>query len=237
MIVLGIILAIIILLLLIPLGVDAAYLGGIFSLKAKIGPFRLKLLPKSGEPKAKKKRKPKKEKKPKKSKKDGAAPAEGKAKKKLPPIKKQDILEVLRTVLRMLDRFRRRLRLDVLELNYVSGGDDPYDAVMNYGCFNAALGTLDPLLRKVFRVGQEDIRSRVDFTAEKTTLDAGAVLSIRLGDILLIVFCALCAILKIALRIYRRIRAAAKAEKTAAKAAAKAAAQEEKQNSEAQKGI
>ena len=52
---------------LLPVGVDAAYADDVFSLAARIGPFRLRLLPKPPDQKPKKKKPPKpKKEKPKK---------------------------------------------------------------------------------------------------------------------------------------------------------------------------
>ena len=44
---------------LLPVGVDAAYANDVFSLAARIGPFRLRLLPKPPDAKPKKKKPPK----------------------------------------------------------------------------------------------------------------------------------------------------------------------------------
>ncbi len=228
MIALGIILLLIILLLILPVGADAAYTGGELALKVKIGPFRLGILP--AKKKAEGEKKPKKKPKVKKAKKAEAA-AEGKANKKSAKPKQKltfdDIMGIVRLGLEALGRFRRSISVDLLKLHITAAGSDPYSAVMNYGYINAAIGALLPLLHKVFKFKKEDYDSRIDFEAEKLGIDAHLVMSVRIGEILLIVICAAFGFLKWLLRRKRR-----------AKAEAKAAAAKEKitENSSAEKG-
>lgn len=96
---------------LLPVGVDAAYADEAFSLAARIGPFWLRLLPKppDAKPKKKKPQKPKKEKPKKKS--------------ASPDIR--TILVLAKLGLQALNRFRQRLRVQLLRLVFVSGAPDP----------------------------------------------------------------------------------------------------------------
>ncbi len=228
MIALGIIILIIVLLLILPVGADVGFMEGVFSLKIKIGPFRIAVLPaKSKEGGG---QKPKKEKKHKK-KKTAPAEAEAEGEKVAKPRQKltfDDIMGIVRLGLQALGRFRRSISVDLLMLHLVTAGPDPYSAVMNYGYFNAALGALLPLLHKCFRIKKEDYDSHIDFEAEKLQINVHAVLSVRIGEILLIVICAAVGFLKWLLRRRRR-----------AKAEAKAAAAKEKitETSSAEKGI
>ena len=123
---------------LLPVGVDAAYADDVFSLAARIGPFRLRLLP------------------------------------------------LAKLGLQALDRFRQRLRVQLLRLVFVSGASDPYDTALAFGYVNAALGALTPLAERALRIDERDIQTGVDFQAERPRIDARIVCTIRIGQIVII---------------------------------------------------
>ena len=139
---------------LLPVGVDAAYADDVFSLAARIGPFRLRLLPKPPDQKPKKKKPPK--------------PKKEKPKKRSAPPDIRTILALAKLGLQALDRFRQRLRVQLLRLVFVSGASDPYDTALAFGYVNAALGALTPLAERALRI------------------DARIVCTIRIGQIVII---------------------------------------------------
>ena len=217
-IILGVIVALLLLILLIPFGVDLGNEGGAFHLSAKIGALTIQLLPRK--PGAKKK--PKKEKKPKKKKEEPEQeeePEEQKPKKKRQlPFNRDEILELLRTVLKGIGKFGRAWRVDRFALHYIAGGDDPYDTAMTYGWVNTAFSSLAPLCRKRFRVKDCSVWTDVDFTADKTFLEGGIALTINLWRIFGAVNCILFGALKILIRNKRRLKKEKKAAKKAEKA-------------------
>ncbi len=202
---LWIILAIIILLLLLlPVGVDAAFLGGVFSLAVKAGPLKIRILPaKPKKPKKPKEKKPKK----KKDKKEGSA----KPKQKLTL---EDIKGIARLALKALSRLRRFLSIDVLELYLRVGGNDPYDTVKQYGAINAALGAALPYLHGAFKIKKQDIQTAIDFSEEKLSADAHIAATYQIWEILCIAFCALGSLIVWLVRRKKRARAEAKAQGT-----------------------
>ena len=217
MLALSIIAAVIILILITPVGADAAFGGdGPFSLKIVIGPLRLTLLPP----------KPKKEKKPKKPKEKKKKPADGENKPK-PKLALGDIFALAKIALAALGRFRRKLSLDVLTLHLIAGAPDPYDAVMQYNYLNTGLGVLWPLLNRAFNIRRRDVRTALDIGAEGLAAEGRVKATLRIGQILHIANCALYALIKWYLP--RR-----RAEKAADKAAA--AEKTETLNAEGQKG-
>ena len=151
---------------LLPVGVDAAYADGAFSLAARIGPARLHLLPKAPDAKPGKA----KTKKPKKK----------KAKKKSAPPDAQTLLKLAELGLQALDRLRQKLHV---RLVFVSGAPDPYDTALAFGCVNAALGALTPLAERTLCIDERDIQTGVDFDAERPRIDARIVCTIRIGQI------------------------------------------------------
>ena len=152
---------------LLPVGVDAAYADDVFSLAARIGPFRLRLLPKPPDAKPKKKKPPK--------------PKKEKPKKQSAPPDIRTLLALAKLGLQALDRFRQRLRLV-----FVSGAPDPYDTALAFGYVNAALGALTPLAERALRIDERDIQTGVDFQAEQPRIDARIVCTIRIGQIVVI---------------------------------------------------
>ena len=221
MIALGIIILIIVLLLLLPLGADAAYGQDGFKLKLKIGPAHMSIIP------SKEKKKNKKEKKPKKAKAEKAAKSSKKPSKPRQKLSFEDIMGIIRLALKALGRFRRSISVDLIKVHITTAGPDPYSAVMNCGYINAAIGAVLPLLHRVFKVKKEDYETGVDFDSDKLKLEGRVVLTVRVGEILLIALCAGIGFLK-----WRKGR------KARLKAEAQAAAANEKitENSSAEKG-
>lgn len=150
---------------LLPVGVDAAYAEGAFSLAARIGPARLHLLPKAPDAKPGKA-------KPKKPKKKKSAPPDA-----------QTLLKLAELGLQALDRLRQKLHVRLLRLVFVSGAPDPYDTALAFGCVNAALGALTPLAERTLCIDERDIQTGVDFDAERPRIDARIVCMIRVGQI------------------------------------------------------
>ena len=180
-----------------PLGVSAVYDEDGVLVRIIAGPIKIQVIPTSG-----KKKKPKKEaaakaeKKPKKTKKQqSATPAsdtpaskvsEPGAKKKGGPI--TDFLPLVKVLLKFLDGFRRKLRVNVLELKLIMAADDPCDLAINYGRAWAAVGNLMPSLERIFVIQRRNIEVECDFTADKTRVLARLDLTITLGRILGLTF-------------------------------------------------
>lgn len=180
----------------IPVGVDAAYLGGSFTLKVKIWLLRLQILP----------AKPKKPKKAKKSTaKDGkkhaggkdkapaakeAQTADGAEKPAQEPPKKtfltggvQEILDLARLAADTLGNLRRKLRMEELMLRVrFGGGDDAAKTAILYGRAWAVIGALLPCLERIFVIKKRDIGAELDYNVdEKMAVDAHMVLTITIG--------------------------------------------------------
>ena len=180
----------------IPVGVDAAYLGGSFTLKVKIWLLRLQLLP----------ARPKKPKKAKKSTaKDGKKHAGGKD--KAPAAKEaqtadgaekpaqatpkkalltggvQEILDLARLAADTLGNLRRKLRMEELMLRVrFGGGDDAAKTAILYGRAWAVIGALLPCLERIFVIKKRDIGAELDYNVdEKMAVDAHMVLTITIG--------------------------------------------------------
>lgn len=171
-----VIFAVLVLIGCIPVGVDARYgADGIF-LAAKIGPFRLQLLP----------QKPKKKKKKPAKQPPAVKPAEKKpAEKKQNPLLSggvDGLLQLLGLAFDTLGDLRRKLRVNALMLHVtVPGGDDPAKAAMNYGRAWAAIGALTPAVERLFVIKKRDIQPELNYNETQMKVDAHLVTTITIG--------------------------------------------------------
>ena len=99
-----------------------------------------------------------------------------------------DFLPLVKTLFDFLGDFRRKLRLDNLQLKLIMAGGAPYTLAMNYGKAWAAVGNLLPKLEQWFVIRKRDIEVECDFVATKTTVIAHLDLTITLGRLLAAVF-------------------------------------------------
>lgn len=168
--------------MLIPIGADIGYEGGELKVSAKVCGLALQILPKKQEGEAK----PKKEKKPKRIKKKRPKPPgeEAKKKKKALSLNRDEILQLVKTVLSRFGKFGRKFQVDRFLLRYTAAGTDPCDTATAFAYVNAALSSLAPVCRKRFQVKDCQVSTDIDFLAEKTRIDFGLALSIRIGQIL-----------------------------------------------------
>ena len=186
-------LGILTLLAVLPLGVSVRYDEDGAVVKLIAGPVKITLFPRP-----KKDKKPKKEKntnkqpdqdpQPKPAKQEATAQLDEEKTGEKQPAKKggpiTDFLPLVRIALDMLGAFRRRLRVNNLELKLVMAADDPCDLAVNYGRAWAAVGNLMPRLERVLAIKKRNIEVECDFETAKTLVTARLDLTITLGRIL-----------------------------------------------------
>ena len=178
----------------IPVGVDARYSADGVFLTAKLGPFRLQLLPQ------KPKKKPQKRKPQQKQPKKTPAKAEPQEKKPNPLLSGgvDGLMQLLDLAFDTLGDLRRKLRVNELTLYVLIGGaDDPAKAAMGYGRAWAAIGAITPSLERLFVIKKRDIRPVLDYTISNTQIDAHLVTTITIGRSLALVLRAGIRFLKI----------------------------------------
>ena len=195
-------LAVLILLAVLPLGVSVLYDSEGPLVRVIAGPLKIKVFPL---PKKQKKEKKKKAKKtdPKieaKKAEEAALPKSPQppapVKEKKPKEKKggswKDFIPFVKLGLNFLGDFRRKLRLNNLELKLVLASSDPCDLAVNYGKTWAAVGNLLPALERWFVIKKRNVEVECDFTASETLVTARLDISITLGRLLSLV--AVCAV-------------------------------------------
>ena len=192
------------LLAILPLGASVKYDEDGSLVKIIAGPVRIKVFPAK-----------KKDKSPKEAEKKAEKKAPEPAPKSEPPMtlpreelpqKKEkkkkggsvlDFLPLVRLAFDFLGDFRRKLRLNRLELKVTLAGDDPCDLALNYGRAWEALGNLMPKLEKWFVIKKRDLDVQCDFTASETVIYARLDITITLGRLLsLVVVYAVRALIK-----------------------------------------
>ena len=183
-IILGVLLLVFTAVLLTPVQVRAVYEKGGLTVRVRYSLIKLQLFPlekKEPKPEKKKKSKPEKE-KPEKKKKPKAK------------INRQQILytlEKLPPVLgKALRRVGRRVIFSPLKASLLVAGTDPADTAQLYGQLAAALASGLPVLQKVVRIREQDIRLYLDFAGEQMDCAADVGVSIRPWDALVIAVCA-----------------------------------------------
>ena len=172
-------LGILILLAVLPLGVSVCYDSNGPLVRIIAGPLRLQVFPakkRSKTKKPKEKRITTPQKKPaKQPPKDGGEQKGGSV---------TDFLPLVQVVLDFLGDFRRKLRVNRLELNVVMAGGDPCDLAVNYGKAWAALGNLWPRLEEWLVIKKRDVRIQCDFEGSDTLITARLDATITLGRVM-----------------------------------------------------
>lgn len=187
-------LGILVLLAVLPLGVSVNYDSDGPLVKIIAGPIRLTVFPRRSKQKKETK---KEEKKPdpeqaKKAAEEAALPKPPQppkpVKEKKPKEKKggslTDFIPFVRLGLNFLGDFRRKLRLNNLELKLVLASTDPCDLAVNYGKTWAAVGNLMTALERWFVIKKRNVEVECDFTASQTLVTARLDISITLGRLI-----------------------------------------------------
>ena len=182
-------LGVLILLAVLPMGVSVKYNAAGALVRLILGPIKITLFPRP--------KKEKKEKKKKESAKKQEQPSKDLPQNPKPPAKPKeekskeekggswtDFLPLVQEARRFLGDFRRKLRVDVLEMKLIMAADDPCDLAVNYGRAWAAVGNLLPQLERLFVIKKRNIQVECDFTASKTLVIARLDLTITLGRLL-----------------------------------------------------
>lgn len=192
MIVLWIILAILVLIFLLPYGVDVGYLDQVFFLKVKAGPLRIRILPKkelspeeqaAAQKKKEEKAAAKQAKKEKKAKEKEAKETDKPPKKKksfLPKAGISDWLELVQKALQALGKIFGSFRTDYLCLHCIVGSPDPYDTATRFGYVSAAVDALLDEKNGLLKVRKQDVSLDMDFLSESMFVEGELVISAAL---------------------------------------------------------
>lgn len=167
-----------------PLGVSARYNAAGVLVQVIAGPVRVKVFPLK-----KKEKKQPAENKEEEPPQTGDASPQAEEKKSEPAGEKtpgswKKFLPLVQVALDFLGDFRRKLRVNRLEMKLILASDDPADLAINYGRAWAALGNLWPRLESLFVIRKRDVQVECDFVSEETRVFARMDMTIALGRLL-----------------------------------------------------
>ena len=183
--------------LLVPVGVEMSYVENKLSLAAKLSFYSYTLLPKKEKAEvsqvSEKKAEPeKKEKKPNKDKKKRG-------------LNFEEILEIVKKALKGLSKFGKLTVHDFM-LHYVAAGNDPYSTAMTYNYVNAALSGLAPCCACAFKLkGDVDVWTDIDFSREKMFIETRFSVTLRLVQVLHVAIVAGFGVLGVLIKNRRRL--------------------------------
>lgn len=212
-IILAVLITLIALILLIPVGADMRYEeDGVIRISAKVAGIRLQLLPKK-----KKAHKPEKPEEEKEEKPHPEKPEKEKKpkKKRALSLNTEEILELLKTVLRGFGRFGRKFRVERFRLHWIATGRDPYLTARIFSVVNAGLSELAPICSARFQCRDSSVWTDMDFARDDMFFEFGLTMTIRIGQVLTSGIGIAIGALKILLRSRRRAKREAKEEKAA----------------------
>lgn len=182
-------LGVLVFLALLPLGVSVRYNAEGPRVLVITGPVRLTVYPMKKKKKDKKQQTPPEpEKKPEEE--DLPKPPQPpKPEKKAEPKEEKggsltDFIPFVKLGLNFLGDFRRKLRVNVLDLKLILASSDPCDLAVNYGKTNAAVSNFLPHLDRWFVIKKRNVEVACDFTASETKVIARLDISITLGRLL-----------------------------------------------------
>ena len=161
-----IVLAVIVLLLLLPVGVHAVYSEDGFTADLLIGPFPMRVFPQK--PGKAEKKKEKKEEEP-EEKKTGSV---------------RELFQLVNIFIKMLPKIIKKVRINRLEVFYVSADADPYNAALRFGMAESGIGILTPILENHFKIGKLNLQSSVDFNLSEPEIYADGVTTASVGSVL-----------------------------------------------------
>lgn len=170
LLIIGCILLAVWLLCLVRIGGAMEYSAGGLTVRARLGPFSLRVFPL-------------REKKPKPHKKEKKKPDQPQE----PPEPKRGgdfalVREILPLAAEAAGRFKWKIRVDRIYLDFTSGASDPARAAMAFGYANAAIGMIWPLLEHNFNIRDRRIRTAVDFQLASPILYLYAVCTLTVGQ-------------------------------------------------------
>ena len=212
-IILAVIVGIVTLIMLIPIGADIRYEDGVVRVSAKAAWIKLQLIPKQKN--SQKEEKPKKERKKKEKPPQDQKEEPSPKKKREFPFNAEEILELLKTVLKKFGRFGKKFKVERFVLHWIAAGWEPYTIARVFSIVNAGLSQLSPICVERFHCKDSSVWTDIDFVRDDMFLEFGLTMTIRIGQIIGTGLGIAFGALKILLRSKRRRKAEAKEEKKA----------------------
>ena len=117
------------------------------------------------------------------------------------------VIKYMAEILELAAKVLRRPTIDVLEVKVRVGDPDPVNCALSYGRICASVGMILPIVENTFKVRHHDVDVICLFDESKTSADAEVALTLRVYEIIVLLFAAL----KLGYCIYSDINANKKA--------------------------
>lgn len=151
------------------LGVLVDYAAQGLRVRVRVGPLRIQAYPRPPKPDKPKKRRQKK-KEPDKPREEAGSLAQ--------------LKQYLPLIADAAGHLKRKIRIDSFSLEFTAAAADPASAALMFGGANAAVGMIWPLVEQNFNVKDRNIRTRVDFTAQRPELALSAAATLTAAQTL-----------------------------------------------------
>lgn len=174
-------------------GIHILWKSGMADLKVRIGAFHI-ALPMNEKHKTNKK---------------DTSTAMAAPKRKKPQMKRwiQSVLYHWMEVLELVSRILRSPNLDLLRIHIAVGGSDPETCAIEYGRYCAVFGAVLPVMTQLFSIRKQDINVTCCFEQPKTDMIAEAEATVRVYEILALLYSGLILLTKL----YRHTKISKKA--------------------------
>lgn len=90
----------------------------------------------------------------------------------------------LNAAVKAYNKIKKSIVIEYININFISSGDDPYNAVMQYNAANAFAFSLLTYLESCYKVKNREVNIDTDMTNDKSIVEVSTELSLRLGHIL-----------------------------------------------------
>ena len=216
-IILAVLIGILVLVLLIPVGIDFRYEEDIVRFSLKVAWKEIQLIPKKK--KSPDEEKPNEEKKPKKEKKPEEETSPEDKKKLSLPFNTEEIFELLKVLINSFGSFCGKVSVDRFVLHWICPSwNNPYLSARIFSVVNAGMSQLAPVCSDRFHCRDSSVWTDIDFAREVMFFEFGLTFTIRIGKIIGTALEMGFAVIRIYLRSRRRVKREEKEEQQALEA-------------------
>jgi hypothetical protein len=166
-----------IVLLILPVGIDAQYIQSDFQLSLRLGPLPIHLLPQDEEKKRQWKEKNKQRWQKLKSR-WGSPASEAQE----DDAQTNHIAGLVQLCTHVLSQLRSKMEIELLQFHFIAGGEDPYNTAMLCGSVSAGAGALLPLMHSAVQIEKQDILIRADFDAKTTKINWRVIATLQVWE-------------------------------------------------------
>lgn len=108
----------------------------------------------------------------------------------------EEWLEVIETVFKLMAKFKKSIVFDKIRFVYTVTAPDPYDAVIKYNLVNLAAGSFAPFMENNFKIKDFNVNINLDLDDQRGNIDIHIILTVRIVQLFVLGFTAAFLLLK-----------------------------------------